>query len=106
MGGYDGMHLIAEVLKETGGDADGDRFIEAAKGMSWISPRGKVSIDPATRDLVQTAQIREAEKVGDLLQNVEFEAITDVQDPGTRPWPAGTRAMFARTSKALGLNLD
>ena len=48
------MHLIAGVLKKTVGNADGDQFIEAAKGMSWIGPRGKVNIDPATRDIVQT----------------------------------------------------
>jgi len=44
--GYDGMHLIAEVLKKTGGDTDGEKFIAAAKGMSWVSPRGK---SPSTR---------------------------------------------------------
>ena len=80
--GYDGMHLIAEVIKKTGGSADADKFVEAAKGMSWISPRGKVTIDPATRDIVQTVYIRKVEKVGSLLQNVEFDSTPDVVDPG------------------------
>jgi branched-chain amino acid transport system substrate-binding protein len=80
--GYDGMHLIAEVLKKTGGSADGDKFIAAAKGMSWVSPRGKISIDPDTRDIVQTVYIRKVEKVGGKLQNVEFDQIADVKDPG------------------------
>ena len=83
--GYDGMHLIAEVLKKTGGVADADKFIEAAKGMSWNSPRGKISIDPATRDIVQTVYIRKVEKIGNVLQNVEFESIANLSDPGKQP---------------------
>ena len=80
--GYDGMHLIAEVIKKTGGSADADKFVEAAKGMSWTSPRGKITIDPATRDIVQTVYIRKVEKVDGKLQNVEFDSVADVKDPG------------------------
>ncbi len=80
--GYDGMHLIAETLKKTGGSTDGDRFVEAAKGMKWVSPRGPISIDPATRDIVQTIYIRRVEKVGEKLQNVEFDQVPDFKDPG------------------------
>ena len=82
MGGYDGMHLIAEVLKKTGGNADAEKFIEAAKGMKWTSPRGPVSIDPATRDIVQTIYIRKVERVAGKLQNVEFDQVADFKDPG------------------------
>lgn len=82
VGGYDGMRLIAEVLNKTGGDASAEKFIEAAKGMKWISPRGPVSIDPATRDIVQTIYIRKVEKVGGKLQNVEFDQVPDFKDPG------------------------
>lgn len=80
--GYDGMHLIAAVLQKTHGSADAEKFIDAAKGMKWISPRGPVMIDPATRDIVQTVYIRKVEKVGNHLQNVEFDSIPDVKDPG------------------------
>jgi branched-chain amino acid transport system substrate-binding protein len=52
VGGYDGMHLIYEALKKTGGKADGDSLIAAMKGMKWESPRGPISIDPETRDIV------------------------------------------------------
>ncbi len=82
VGGYDGMHLIAETLKKTRGDTDGDKFVEAAKGMKWISPRGPVTIDAATRDIVQTIYIRKVEKVGGKLQNVEFDSVADFKDPG------------------------
>jgi branched-chain amino acid transport system substrate-binding protein len=80
--GYDGMRLIAEALKKTGGSADAEKFIAAAKGMSWVSPRGKITIDPDTRDIVQTVYIRKVEKVGGKLQNIEFDQIADVKDPG------------------------
>lgn len=82
VGGYDGMQLIDLVLKKTGGDAEVDKFIAAAKGMKWISPRGPVEIDPATRDIVQTLYIRKVEKVDGKLQNVEFESFPNFKDPG------------------------
>jgi len=81
IGGYDGMHLIYEALKKTGGKADGDSLIAAAKGMKWESPRGPISIDPETRDIVQTVYIRRVEKVGGELQNVEFDKVENVKDP-------------------------
>jgi len=81
VGGYDGMHLIYEALKKTGGKTDGDSLIGAAKGMKWESPRGPIAIDPETRDIVQTVYIRRVEKVGGELQNVEIEKIENVKDP-------------------------
>jgi branched-chain amino acid transport system substrate-binding protein len=82
VGGYDGMHLIMDVLKKNGGNTDAEKFVEAAKGMKWVSPRGAISIDPATRDIVQTIYIRKVEKVGGKLQNVEFDQVVDFKDPG------------------------
>lgn len=80
--GFDGMRLIAEVVKKTGGSADADAFMAAAKGMRWVSPRGEVTIDAETRDIVQTVYIRKVEKVNGRLQNVEFESVAGVKDPG------------------------
>jgi branched-chain amino acid transport system substrate-binding protein len=81
MGGYDGTHLIYETLKKTGGKTDGDSLIAAAKGMAWESPRGPISIDPETRDIVQTVYIRRVQKVGNTLQNIEFASVPAVKDP-------------------------
>ena len=81
VGGYDGMHLIYEALKKTGGKADGESLANAAKGMKWESPRGPVMIDPETRDMVQTIYIRRVEKKGNALVNVEFDKIENVKDP-------------------------
>ena len=47
----------------------GDKLIGAMKGMKWESPRGPISIDPETRDIVQNIYIRKVEKVGGALQN-------------------------------------
>jgi branched-chain amino acid transport system substrate-binding protein len=80
-GGWDGMHLIYEVLKKTGGKADGESLIAAAKGMAWESPRGPISIDPETRDIIQTVYIRRVEKVGGKLVNVDFDKVEKVKDP-------------------------
>lgn len=81
MGGYDGMHLIYEALKKTKGATDGDALINAMKGMTWESPRGPVSIDPETRDIVQNIYVRKVERVDGELYNVEFATFPAVKDP-------------------------
>jgi branched-chain amino acid transport system substrate-binding protein len=81
VGGYDGMHLIYEAVKKAGGKTDGPSLIAVAKGMKWESPRGPMSIDPETRDVVETIYIRRVEKVGGKLTNVEFAKIENVKDP-------------------------
>ena len=60
---------------------DGDALIEAMKGAKWESPRGPISIDPETRDIVQNIYIRKVEKVDGELYNVEFATIAAVKDP-------------------------
>jgi branched-chain amino acid transport system substrate-binding protein len=81
VGGYDGMHLIYEALKKDGGKADGDSLIAAAKGLKWESPRGPMSIDPETRDVVHTIYVRRVEKVDGRLRNVEIDKVENVKDP-------------------------
>jgi branched-chain amino acid transport system substrate-binding protein len=81
IGGYDGMHLIYEALKKTGGDTDAEKLVAAAKGMSWESPRGPVMIDPETRDIVHNIYIRKVQKVGDRIVNVDFDKYERVKDP-------------------------
>lgn len=82
VGGYDGMNLIYEALKKTGGKADGDSLIAAMKGMSWESPRGPISIDPETRDIIQNIYIRKVENKNGQLYNVEFQTFEAVKDFG------------------------
>jgi branched-chain amino acid transport system substrate-binding protein len=80
-GGWDGMHAIYEALKKTGGKTDGEALITAVKGMAWESPRGPISIDPETRDIIQTVYIRRVEKVDGKIVNVEFDKVENVKDP-------------------------
>ena len=81
IGGWDGMHLIYEALKKTGGKTDGDSLINAAKGMAWESPRGPITIDEETRDIILDVYIRRVERVDGELRNVEFARIERVKDP-------------------------
>jgi branched-chain amino acid transport system substrate-binding protein len=81
LGGYDGMHLIYEALKKTQGKTDGEALITAMKGMKWESPRGPISIDPDTREIVQNVYIGKIEKVDGELYNVEFATFDAVKDP-------------------------
>lgn len=80
VGGYDGMALIAKAAEKAGGTG-GAALMDAMKGMAWESPRGPVSIDPQTRDIVQNIYIRRTERVGGELYNVEFETFPAVRDP-------------------------
>jgi branched-chain amino acid transport system substrate-binding protein len=81
VGGYDGMHLIYEALKKTKGATDGDQLVAAMKGMKWESPRGPISIDPDTRDIVQNIYVRKVERVDGELYNTEFATFEAVKDP-------------------------
>jgi branched-chain amino acid transport system substrate-binding protein len=62
VGGYDGMALINHVIHELKGKIDGDKSIEAAKTFKFASPRGPISLDPATRDIVMNEYLVEVVK--------------------------------------------
>jgi branched-chain amino acid transport system substrate-binding protein len=81
VGGYDGMHLIYEALKKTSGSVDAEKLVGAAKGMKWESPRGPMSIDPETRDVINTVYINRVEDVKGELRNVEIAKFENVKDP-------------------------
>jgi branched-chain amino acid transport system substrate-binding protein len=79
VGGYDGMHLIYEAVKKTGGKGSGEQLVDAMKGMSWMSPRGPMTIDPTARDVVQTVYLREVKMVGGKPWNIEFDKFENVK---------------------------
>ena len=79
VGGYDGMAAIYKALEKTKGDTDGTKLVDAMKGLSWVSPRGPMSIDPETRDITQNVYVREVKKVDGQLYNVEFATIANVK---------------------------
>lgn len=75
VGGYDGMHVIYEALKKSGGKTDGDSLVAAAKGLSFTSPRGPIEIGAETRDIVQDISVRQVRKVGSDLRNVVIDKV-------------------------------
>jgi len=79
--GYDAMQLFFQALEKTAGNINGDALMAAMKGMVWESPRGPITIDPETRDIVQNEYIRKVEKVNGEMYNVEFATIEAVKDP-------------------------
>ncbi len=81
VGGWDGMHAFYEALKKTNGDTDGTKLVDAMKGATWESPRGMMTIDPQTRDVIQDVYIRKVEKRDGELYNIEFDVVKQVKDP-------------------------
>ena len=83
VGAWDGMDAIFHAIREQAGKVDPDKTMEALK--KWRnpnSPRGMVSIDPETRDVINPEYLREVRKVGGRLANVELETIsTGLKDP-------------------------
>ena len=82
---YDGLALIDSALKKTGGKTEAGALVEAMKGQTLDSPRGPITIDPITGDIVQTVYIRKAQRVDGQMVNVEFDAFPGVKDPGATP---------------------
>ena len=79
---YDGMNAIYQVSQKLNGKIDGDKAMAVLKGMKINSPRGPISIDPATRDVVQTVYVRKVEMVNGQPYNIEFDQFTNQKDPG------------------------
>lgn len=86
---WDGMNMLFDVIKQTKGKFTADQAMAIIK--HWKdpnSPRGPISIDPDTRDIVQNVYIRRVEGVNGKLANVEFETIANVKDPWKEMHPA------------------
>lgn len=75
---YDTMGMIAETVRRLDGNVTGDRALEVLSSMKWDSPRGPISIDPASRDIVQNMYIREVRKVNGKLVNLPVGTLKDV----------------------------
>ena len=72
------MAMIYETARKLKGDISGDEAVKVLSGMKLDSPRGPISIDPATRDIVQNMYIREVRKVNGKLQNQPIGTLKDV----------------------------
>lgn len=84
--GYDGMAGLYKAIEKTGGKGEGMAIVDAMKGLSYESPRGMITIDAATRDIVTPIYMRKVEKHDGELYNMEFETFPNVFDPA-KPKP-------------------
>jgi branched-chain amino acid transport system substrate-binding protein len=82
---YDGMAAIYNVAKKLNGKLDGDQAMEVLKGMKLESPRGPITIDPETRDVIQTMHIGAVRRTGNHNAIVEIDKFVDLKDPGKQP---------------------
>jgi len=78
---YDGMHVIYLTVAKLGARFNPDDAMKFMSNLSFDSPRGPVTIDPKTRDVIQNVYLRKVERRGEKLQNVNFETIKMVRDP-------------------------
>ena len=83
VGAYDGMAAIAHMVKATKGKiGDTDAALASLKGWKYNSPRGPISIDPATRDIVMNEYLIEVVKGKDgKLHQKQLGKIDNVKDP-------------------------
>jgi branched-chain amino acid transport system substrate-binding protein len=80
--GWDGMSAIVDLIKETKGKFTSDDAINfLSHWKTDNSPRGPISVDPATRDIIQNVYMRKTEMKNGKLANVEFDTIPNVKDP-------------------------
>lgn len=78
--GYDGMAAIAHVVTALKGKIDPDAAINALRGWKYDSPRGPISIDPRTRDIVMNEYLSEIVKHGGRLVQKNIGVINAVKD--------------------------
>ena len=78
--GYDGMAAIAHVVTTLKGKIDPDGAINALRGWKYDSPRGPISIDPRTRDIVMNEYLSEVVKTGGHLVQKNIGVINAVKD--------------------------
>jgi branched-chain amino acid transport system substrate-binding protein len=84
VGSWDGTAMIFEAIKQQKGKLDPDKTMEIFKQWKFAnSPRGPISIDPETRDIIQPEYLREVRKVNGRLENVELETLSKAQKD---PW--------------------
>lgn len=81
--GYDAAHFIHAGLKTVEGDiSDKQRFAKAVEAVAFTGPRGPVSIDKETHNVIQNMYIREVREKSGKLVNALLYTFEKVRDPG------------------------
>ena len=78
--GYDGMAAIAHMVTSLKGKIEADAAINSLRGWKYDSPRGPISIDPRTRDIVMNEYLSEVVKTGGHLVQKNIGIINAVKD--------------------------
>jgi branched-chain amino acid transport system substrate-binding protein len=78
--GYDGMAAIAHMVTSLKGKIEADAAINSLRGWKFDSPRGPISIDPRTRDIVMNEYVSELVKTGGRLTQKNIATINAVKD--------------------------
>lgn len=76
---WDALQMIYAGLEaQRGSKFDPDKFMATIKGRQFESPRGPISIDKNSGDIIQNIYIRRTERKDGVLQNTEIDVIKDV----------------------------
>jgi branched-chain amino acid transport system substrate-binding protein len=79
--GFDGMAAIAHAITAQNGKVTAEGTMKALSGWTYDSPRGKITIDPETRDIIQDSNVHKVvAKDGKLMIEV-IDTIPQVKDP-------------------------
>ena len=81
IGAYDALAAIYRIVNDQKGGTDPDKAMATMRGYKAESPRGPITIDPTTRDIVQNVYIRRVERKNGVLQNTEIATYPMVKDP-------------------------
>jgi len=79
--GWDGMAAIAHAIKVQNGDVTAEGTIKALKGWTFASPRGSITIDPETRDIIQDSNVHRIVKKNGRLAVEVIDKFPQVKDP-------------------------
>jgi branched-chain amino acid transport system substrate-binding protein len=79
--GYDGMAAIVDAIVQQDGAIDPDRTMAIWAGWTHEGPRGTVTIDPQTRDIVQDMRVNEVYAADGRLKMRTLDVIPQVKDP-------------------------
>jgi branched-chain amino acid transport system substrate-binding protein len=81
--GYVGAQVVHAAIETLRGDTSNqERLAEAVGKVKINTPRGPISFDPETNNVIQTIYIRDVGEIDGALHNKVIATYKDVRDPG------------------------
>ncbi len=82
--GFVGAQVVAKAIEALGGDVKSQEVLsDAILALKLDTPRGPISFDPETNNVIQTIYVRDVGDIGGALHNRVLESYPNVRDPGT-----------------------